>query len=204
MLAAIAAALRCMASAAATAARYCWLALDWTLHLPGRLLGGGPAGTVPHPTYQPPAEDAAAEIADMVAKRGGARAVRGALPLDLEPRADGTDPISATVHAYARAAPSERGRIDFSSLSPDQYAWLARLTEIDLQRLAQAGGLVCGRLARRVAGGALGVAPCKQREPELDDVDLMEREPEAPAKLDYGPGFADRVRRHRPGVRRAA
>ncbi len=204
MLAAIAAALRNMASAAASAARWCWWAIDWTLHAPFRLLGGSrSAGSVPHPTYQPPAEDAAAEIAELVAKRGRARAVSGALPSDLEPRADGTDSVAATVHAYARAAPSERDRVSVAALSPDQQAWLFRLSTNDLQRMAQAGGLVCGRLARGVPGGALGVSPCKRRKQE-PDVEIVEREPQAPVRLDFAPGFAARIDGMRPRRRRAA
>lgn len=203
MLAAIAFAMRAAASALAAVGTWCWWAVHWTAQLPFRLLGGGSAGTVPHPAYQPPTEDAAAEIAELVAKRGRTRAVRGALPSDLEPRADGTDPISATVHAYARAAPSERDRVNLAALSPDQQAWIFRLSADDLQRMAQAGGLVCGRLARGVAGGALGVSPCKRREREAD-IELVEREPEAPVRMDYAPGFAARVDSMRPRRRHAA
>lgn len=205
MIAAIAAALRNIASGIATAARWCWWAVDWTLHAPFRLLGGGGSGgSVPHPTYEPPAENPTAEIRELVASRGRARAVTGALPSDLEPRADGTDPVAATVHSYAKVLPSERDRVSLAALSPDQLGWLLRQSADDLARMAQAGGLVCGRLARGIGGGALGVQPCRRREREFEDVDLTEQEPAEAPRLDYGPGFANGVRRHRPGLRRAA
>ncbi|BDA85495.1 hypothetical protein Sa4125_30370 [Aureimonas sp. SA4125] len=197
MLAAIAAALRNAASAVATGFRYCWWAIDWTIGLPGRLLGGGSAGSIPHPTCQPPAGDPAAEIADMVANRGRTRAVRGALPLDLEPSPDGTDPVSATVYAYARATPTDRRQVSLEALSPDQVSWLLRLRPHDLDRLAAASGLVCGRLARGMGGGALGVEPCRRREPELSEAELAGRE--EPSTVE---SFAERVRRRKGAVPR--
>ncbi|MEF2550923.1 hypothetical protein VQ042_06020 [Aurantimonas sp. A2-1-M11] len=193
MLAAIAAAIRAAASAAAAAAaHWCWWAVTWTWSLPGRLLGGGGGGSLPHPPAAPPMPDTAREIAAMVATRGRGRALPGALPSALDPSPDGTDPISATVHAYARAAPSDRRQVSLEALSPDQVSWLLRLRPEDLQRLAAAGGLVCGRLARGVAGGALGVPACRRREP---DVERHKPEAEDPDT------FAARIRRQRGGLR---
>lgn len=192
MLAAIFAAMRAAASAVATAAHWCWWATTWMWSLPGCLLGGGGGGSLPHPPAAPPASDTAGEIAAMVAQRSRGRALPGALPLDLDPSPDGTDPVSATVHAYARATPGDRRQVSLEALSPDQISWLLRLRSEDLQHLAAAGGRVCGRLARGVSGGALGVPACRRREP---DVERNEPEPEDIEK------FAARVRRQRGGLR---
>jgi len=59
--------------------------------------------------------------------------------------------VSAIVHAHARASATDRRQVDLSALSPDQVSWLLRLRPHDLNRLAAAGGLVCGRLARVVS-----------------------------------------------------
>ena len=197
MLAAIAAALRAAASSLASAGRWCWWAVEWTVSLPGRMLGGGGGGSLPLPPEPAPAPDTAKEIAAMVAKRGKGRALPGALPSDLEPRADGTDPVSATVHAYARATPNNRRQVSLEALSPDQVSWLLRLQPHDLDRLAAAGGLVCGRLARGFGGGALGVEPCRRREPELSAEELAGREEPSVVTA-----FADRVRRRKDAGRR--
>lgn len=196
MLAAILNAMRAFASAAASAAakglHWAWWAVEYTWSLPGRLLGGGGGGSLPLPPAAPPAPNAASEIAAMVAKRSKGRALPGALPSDLDPSPDGTDPICATVHAYARASPSDRRLVDLSALSPDQVSWLLRLRPHDLERLAAAGGLVCGRLARGTGGGALGVEPCRRREPEVEMAREVDDRPDAMS-------FAERVRRHREG-----
>ncbi|MEO9786800.1 MAG: hypothetical protein ABJF67_04220 [Aurantimonas coralicida] len=198
MLAAILSAMRAMASAAAHLAaqgfRYAWWAVEWTVSLPGRMLSGGGGGSLPLPPDAAPPPDTAGEIAAMVAKRGKGRALPGALPCDLDPAPDGTDPVSATVHAYARASATARRQVSLEALSPDQVSWLLRLQPHDLDRLAAAGGLVCGRLARGLGGGALGVEPCRRREPELTEAEVSGRE-----EVPVVEGFAERVRRRRAG-----
>lgn len=194
MLAAILNAARAFASAAAHLAakglQWAWWTVEYVWSLPGRMLGGGGGGSLPMPPETAPAPDTAGEIAALVAKRGRARALPGALPSDLEPSPDGTDPVSATVFAYARATPDNRRQVSLEALSPDQVSWLLRLQPHDLDRLAAAGGLVCGRLARGLGGGALGVEPCRRREPELSEAELAGRE--EPSVVE---GFAERVRR---------
>lgn len=196
MLAAILNAARAFASTAAHLAvqgfRYAWWAVEWTWSLPGRMLGGGGGGSLPMPPEPAPAPDTASEIAALVAKRSKTRALPGALPSDLEPRPDGTDPVSATIHAYARATPDNRRQVSLEALSPDQVSWILRLQPHDLDRLAAAGGLVCGRLARGLGGGALGVEPCRRREPELSEAELA-----GCGEVSVVTAFADRVRRRR-------
>ncbi|MBC6716539.1 hypothetical protein H9Q09_10010 [Aurantimonas sp. DM33-3] len=193
MLAAIAAALRAAASSLAAAGRWCWTALDWMASIPGRMLGGG-GGSLPMPPEPAPAPDTAKDIAALVAKRGRARELPGLLPSVLEPRPDGTDPVSAIVHAYARASATDRRQVDLSALSPDQVSWLLRLRPHDLNRLAAAGGLVCGRLARGMGGGALGVEPCRRREAEPSAEELAGRK--EPSAIE---SFTDRVRHRKAG-----
>lgn len=194
MLAAIVRAMRAAASALTAVAHWCWWAVEWTWSLRGRLLSGGDGGSLPLPPPAPASasSDPTKEIAAMVAKRGRDRALPVALPSDLDPSPDGTDPVSSTVHAYARATPGDRRQVSLEALSPDQITWLLRLGPDDLQRLAAAGGLVCGRLARGVSGGALGVPACRRREPDVE-----RHEPEA----EDAETFAARVRRQRGGLR---
>ncbi|WP_279482225.1 hypothetical protein [Aureimonas sp. SK2] len=196
MLAAIINAARAFASAAAHLAakglELAWWTVQWTWSLPGRMLGGGGGASIPLPPEPEPTPDTASEIAELVAKRGKGRALPGALPSDLEPRPDGTDPVSATVFAYARASATDRRQVSLEALSPDQVSWLLRLRPHDLDRLAAAGGLTCGRLARGLGGGALGVEPCRRREPELSEAELAGRE-----EVSVVEGFAERVRRRK-------
>ena len=201
MLAALAAALRAAAAGLATVGRWGLWALDWAATLPGRVVGpffGGGGSAPPLPSRPAQAPNTYAELAALVANRGKARALPGALPSDLEPRGDGTDPVSATVLAYAKARPADRAQVDLSALSPDQAAWLFRLQSHALERLAAAGGLVCGQLARGRAGGALSVDPCRRREPELSRKEMAEREFGDAVPVEET--FAERVRRQRGGA----
>lgn len=72
--------------------------------------------------------------------------------------------IGLAVHRYAAASGAEaRSAIDLTGLTDEQYDWLMKLSNDDLERLATAGPAACERAVNGHRCGIVGLAVPRER-----------------------------------------
>ncbi len=95
-----------------------------------------------------------------------------AVTRDLQPTSD----VGMAVHRYASSKSWGRIDIDLTGLSPAQFAWLVKLTDADLEKLAAAGPKACERAVTGKRCGIVGLPlPQSHQEPkpEIDPRDRI-------------------------------